>query len=72
MVEMATARNLGFPISARTLHERAVAKGLLSTSFEEEVRRAEGEKDGPFALPAKTATGDRSPDNQSKAIGAEA
>lgn len=72
MVEMATARNLGFPISARTLHERAVAKGLLSTSFEEEVRRADEEKGGPFELPAKTATGDRSPNNQSKSIGAEA
>lgn len=72
MVEMATARNLGFPISARTLHERAVAKGLFGTSFEEEISRAENEKGGPFELPAKTTTGDRSPDNQSKSIGAKA
>lgn len=58
MVEMATARNLGYPISAASLHQLASDEGVTSLSFEEEVAQAKKEEDTPFA---KASTGDRNP-----------
>lgn len=54
MVEMATARNAGWPISARSLHELSVKRRLTTRTFEEEIAEAEKEKDTIFA-PADTA-----------------
>ncbi len=59
MVEMATARNLGFPISARSLHELAFKRGLTNRTFEEEVTAALQDKDSIFEM---KETGDRNPD----------
>lgn len=59
MVEQQTARNLGYPISARSLHQNAFDKGLTKMMFEEEMEQAEREKNTPFA---PTATGDRAPE----------
>jgi len=56
MVEMATARTLGFPISARSLHDLARKRRITSMSFEEEqsIAKDEIDEDHPFAIP-KTA-----------------
>lgn len=59
MVEMQTARNLGFPISARSLHQVAFDRGLTKLTFEEEQKRAEEEKNTIFKV---LATGDRAPE----------
>lgn len=59
MVEMQTARNLGYPISARSLHQVAFDRGLTKLSFEEEEQKAKDEEKGPFK---RTETGDRSPE----------
>lgn len=59
MVEMQTARNLGYPISARSLHQVAVDKGLTTNTFEEEVKLAEEEEKGPFK---RSVNGDRAPE----------
>jgi hypothetical protein len=40
MVEMQTARNLGYPISAKSLHQYAFDKGLTKLSYEEELQAA--------------------------------
>lgn len=56
MVEMATARNLGYPISALSLHQSAFDKGLTKLTFEEEIKQAEKEQDGPFK---RAENGDR-------------
>lgn len=62
MVEMATARNLGFPISARTMHDLARKRRMTTRTFEEEIAEAKKEdsmEDFPFE---KAETGDRSED----------
>ena len=59
MVEQQTARNLGYPISARSLHQNAFDKGLTKMTFEEEMAAAEKEKDTIFS---KAETGDRTPE----------
>lgn len=53
MVEMATARTLGFPISARSLHDLSVKRGITIRSFEEEMKEASAEEseDHPFKTP---------------------
>jgi hypothetical protein len=55
MVEMATARTLGFPISARSLHDLAMKRRITVRTFDEEMAEAakEKEEDHPFAVPAK-------------------
>jgi hypothetical protein len=58
MVEMQTARNLGYPISARSLHQVAVDRGLTKLTFEEEEKRAKEEEKGPFK---RSESGDRAP-----------
>lgn len=57
MVEMQTSRNLGFPISARSLHEYAYKRRLTTRTFEEEIKEAEKET-GNHVF-AKAKTGDR-------------
>lgn len=59
MVEMATARNLGFPISARTLHRVAMERGISKMTFEEEMAAARRDEKTPFA---KMMSGDRNPE----------
>lgn len=59
MVEQQTARNLGFPISAQSLHEYAVDKGLTKRTFEEEVAAARAEASGPFAPMKEMPGGNR-------------
>lgn len=58
MVEMQTARNLGYPISANSLHQVAFDRGLTKLTFEEEITKAEEEQSGPFK---RAETGDRAP-----------
>lgn len=58
MVEQQTARNLGWPISAKSLHRLAVDKGLTTLTFEEEMEQAKKEKETVFAT---VQSGDRSP-----------
>lgn len=55
MVEMATARTLGFPISAKSLHDLARKRRITIRTFEEEMSEAEKEKaeEHPFAVPKK-------------------
>lgn len=57
MVEIATARNLGWPISAKSMHDLSRKRRLTSKTFEEEVAEAEKEPDD-FVF-AKPETGDR-------------
>ncbi len=59
MVEKATARNLGYPISAKSLHENARKKGLTNLTFEEEMAEAKKEEKTPFA---KAITGGNNPE----------
>jgi len=59
MVEMQTSRNLGFPISARSLHQVAYDRGLTKLTFEEEMARAKEEENGPFK---RSENGDRAPE----------
>lgn len=61
MVEMATARNAGWPISARSLHDLSRKRKITSMTFEEEmqvVKDEESQKDFPFK---KMETADRAP-----------
>lgn len=58
MVEMQTSRNLGYPISARSLHQVAFDRGMTKMTFEQEMEEAKRERDGPFARARK---GDRAP-----------
>jgi len=55
MVEMATARTLGFPISAKSLHDLARKRKVTALTFEEEQEAAklEAEEDHPFKTPEK-------------------
>lgn len=62
MVEMATARNLGFPISAKTIHDLARKRRITAMTFEEEIAAAKKEdsmEDFPFE---KAESGDRAED----------
>lgn len=61
MVEMATARNLGFPISAKSMHDLARKRRMTSLSFEEEIAAAEKEEGDDFVF-KKSATGDMADD----------
>jgi len=63
MVEQQTARNLGFPISARTLHQQAVDRGLTSMTFEEEMAAAKAEESTIFK---RAESGDRNGDQKDK------
>lgn len=53
MVEMATARTLGFPLSARSMHDLALKRRMTSRTFEEEMIEAakEQEDNHPFKTP---------------------
>ncbi len=59
MVEMQTSRNLGYPISAKSLHQVAYDRGLTKLTFEEEMAQAKKEEDGPFK---RSENGDRTPE----------
>lgn len=50
MVEMATARNLGFPISAKTMHDLARKRRMTTLSFDEEVAEAKKEDEEGFVF----------------------
>lgn len=66
MVEMATARNQGFPISARSMHEIARKRQMTSLTWEEEIRAAREEEeieDFPFR---KLDNGDRAGADQNQ------
>ncbi len=54
MVEMTTARNAGFPMSAKTMHNLARKRRMTDMTYDEEVAAAELEKDSIFK-PADTA-----------------
>lgn len=58
MVEMQTAKNLGFPISRKSLHEVARDKGLTRMTFEQEEVLISSDP------PPPVTGGDRSPENQ--------
>lgn len=68
MVEMQNARNLGFPISARSLHEIAFQRRLTRRTYEEELTQAQAEKDTLFA---PVENGDRNPDQSGDGNGAD-
>jgi hypothetical protein len=53
MVEMATARTLGFPISAKSLHDLARKRKITALTFEEEMAASKLEEadDHPFKTP---------------------
>ena len=72
MVEMATARAQGFPISAKTLHDVARKRRVTTLTFEEEVAQAkieDGIEDFPFEIPEN---GDRNPDQVQPGDGGDA
>jgi hypothetical protein len=66
MVEMATARTLGFPISASSLHAIARKRKITALTFEEEMAasKLEEAEDHPFKTPE---TGDRAGPSQNSA-----
>lgn len=43
IVQLTTAKNLGYPISYETLHSIGAERGLFKNTFEEEVKRIEGD-----------------------------
>lgn len=59
MVEIATARNLGWPISAKSMHDLSRKRRMTTKTFEEEVAEAEKEAEDDDFVFAKTETGDR-------------
>lgn len=59
MVEIQTARNLGYPISAESLHLVAFNKGMTMKSFEEEMEAAKKDESTIFK---KMENGDRAPE----------
>lgn len=65
MVEMATARNLGFPISARSMHDLARKRRMTVLSFEDEIAAAKEEDKDDFVF-AKAKTGDMAEDQPNK------
>lgn len=61
MVEIATARNLGWPISAKSMHDLSRKRRLTTKTFDEELKEAEKEqKDENFVF-SKPATGSQAP-----------
>ena len=68
MVEQQTSRNLGFPISARSLHQLAFDNGVTKLTFEEEMAQAEKEKDTIFGkVELGGGGGDQNPNNDPEA-----
>lgn len=63
MVEISTARNLGWPITARSMHKLAQKRRMTELTFEEEIAQAKLEEEEGFVF-RRLMTGDRSPDNQ--------
>ena len=61
MVEIATARNLGWPISAKSMHDLSRKRRLTTKTFEEEVKEAEKEQSEEKFVFSKPSTGDQSP-----------
>lgn len=59
MVEIATARNLGWPISARSMHDLSRRRRMTTKTFEEEVAEAKAEDKDDFVF-RKQSDGDRS------------
>lgn len=66
MVEMATARNLGFPISARSMHDVARKRRMTTMTFEEEIAAAEKETEKEDFVFKRAETGDRAGADQVK------
>lgn len=62
MVEMATARNLGFPISAKTMHDLARKRRMTTRTFEEEIAEASKENSMESFPFEKADTGDQADD----------
>jgi hypothetical protein len=58
MVEIATARNLGWPISARSMHDLAYRRRMTRMTFDEEIAQAKKEDEQGFVF-GKPETGDR-------------
>lgn len=58
MVEIATARNLGWPISAKSMHDLARKRRMTTKTFEEEVEEAEEEAEKDDFVFAKKGDGD--------------
>lgn len=59
MVEIATARNLGWPISAKSMHDLSRKRRMTTKTFEEEVAEAEKEAEDEEFVFAKQGDGDR-------------
>ena len=59
MVEIATARNLGWPISARSMHDLARKRRMTTKTFEEEIQEAEAENKSPDFVFGRVQKGDR-------------
>jgi len=64
MVEIATARNLGWPISARSMHTLARKRRMTELSFEEEMEIASQENDDEDFVFRRLMTGDQAAENQ--------
>lgn len=60
MVEMSAARNQGFPISAKSMHNLALKRRVTAMTFEEEIAQMKLEADDPVLAPKEKA--DLSPD----------
>lgn len=60
MVEIATARNAGWPISAQSMHDLARKRRMTTRTFEEEVALAKAEDDEEDFPFEKAETADRS------------
>jgi hypothetical protein len=63
MIAVQTARNLGYPVSAQTLHKMASAKGITELTYDEEKAEAEKEVNSVFE---KAENGDRAPEQSMK------
>jgi|TARA_Y100000034_G_C6910601_1_gene424819 hypothetical protein len=59
MVEIATARNLGWPISAKSMHDLSRKRRMTTKTFEEEIAEAEKEAENEDFVFAKKKDGDR-------------
>lgn len=59
MVEISTARNLGWPISARSMHDLARKRRMTTKTFEEEIKEAETENSQQDFVFRRAETGDR-------------
>ena len=59
MVEVATARNLGWPISAKSMHDLSRKRRMTTKTYEEELAEAEEEAKNEKFVFAKQGDGDR-------------